>query len=150
MVESQTRLGWVGQGPQEATQSNILLQAGLTVHPDHIAQGFVQLSIEKLQGQRLHNLSGQPAPRSEIFISLYPAGIFLFQLRITVSCSSAMHISRNCLCLLSNLPRGTGGGCCQVFHSWLFSRMEKTQALSLSSKIKCSSHDHPDGLGPVY
>ena len=49
-------LGW--KGLQEVMQSSCLLKTGSALNLEQVAQGFVQLGLENLQGQRLHILSG--------------------------------------------------------------------------------------------
>lgn len=36
------------------------LTAGSALHSDQVPEGYTQLGLEKFQGKRLHNLSGQP------------------------------------------------------------------------------------------
>ena len=52
------RLERTSGGPQ----CNCLLKASSLRRSDHVAWGFLQTGLEKLQGCRLHSLSGQPAP----------------------------------------------------------------------------------------
>lgn len=41
---------------------NSLLKVGLIPNSDQVSQGFIQLCLEKVQGQRLYNIPEQPAP----------------------------------------------------------------------------------------
>lgn len=49
------RISWVGKNLRRS-QSNLLVMAGATLGSDQVMLGFIQLGLEKLQGQRLHNL----------------------------------------------------------------------------------------------
>lgn len=40
--------------------SKLLLKAGSTKNSDEVSQGLIQLSLDSLQGWRLHSLSGKP------------------------------------------------------------------------------------------
>jgi len=50
------------EGTSGGPQSSLLLKAGSARSSDQVAQGFVLLGLENLQGWRLHKLSRQPAP----------------------------------------------------------------------------------------
>lgn len=50
------------EGPSGGLQSNLLLKAGSAMRSARNTQGFIQLGLENIHGQRLHNLFGQPVP----------------------------------------------------------------------------------------
>ena len=65
-------------------------------HPEPVAQDYVQMAVEYLQGWRLHNLSGQPIallsyPHSEKVFPDVHMGPLVFQCVRIASCSVTGH-----------------------------------------------------------
>lgn len=52
----------LSKGTAGDLQSKPLLKVGSTPNSDHVAQGFVHLSLENLQGWGFHRPSGTPLP----------------------------------------------------------------------------------------
>lgn len=56
---------FMSEGTWRGLWSNLPLKAGAAVRSDQVAQDFIQLGLENLQGRRLDSLSGQPIPLFE-------------------------------------------------------------------------------------
>lgn len=61
--------GW--KEHQEVPHCNCLLKAASLRRSDHVAWGFLQTGLEKLQGRRPHSLCGQPAPHWTVLMQKF-------------------------------------------------------------------------------
>lgn len=48
--------------------SNLLLKEEWPVESDQVVLGFIELTLENIQGHRLYNLPGQPTPPSDALV----------------------------------------------------------------------------------
>ena len=114
------------------------------------AQGFIQLGLENLQGGRLHNLSGQPAPLSNCphrgkTFPYIQSETLSFHLRTFVSHSPTLHHCEEPNSISSMTPcRHWGAVRCPSSH--LFSRLNQPSSPCLSSHAKGSSSYYLGGL----
>lgn len=54
-----------GLAPQKVAKSNLLLKEEWPVESDQVVLGFIELTLENIQGRRLYSPPGQPAPPSD-------------------------------------------------------------------------------------
>jgi len=111
---------------------------------DPVAQDHVQTAFQYLQGERLHNLSGQPVPglshpRSKEVLPDVQRNLPVPQFVPTASCTVAKHHWKDLGSVLFALS-------CQVFihiykipPSLLLPRVKNTDSLSLSPFERCSN-----------
>lgn len=59
------KCGYFTEGCKETEDYRLI--GGSATNSGQVAQGFIQLDLENIQGQRVHDLSGKPVPLPDFF-----------------------------------------------------------------------------------
>lgn len=125
------------EGP---TGGHLIQAAESALRSDPVTQGFKPSGPKNLQGWKLYNLYGQPAPAlhcSQRHISFYPTFSPVTAYTHSLSFSHKAPLGSGWLCLLDNPSLGPGRLLLGLPWSHPFSRLNKTWFLGLPTQGRC-------------